>query len=96
MNAIAACEQEDAEAVLSAVLDEMRVGMPRSTSHPVEQQADMWAALATFDEQRAWFVATARQLVQRNLGTRGKVKLVQRLLEGLSESDREAALKLLR
>lgn len=94
--AAAACHPEDAQMLMTGVLDEMRIGMPRPGLTNTEKQADLWAALATFDEQRAWFIATARQLVQRNLGARGRLRLIERLAEHMSDDERNAVLELFR
>lgn len=90
MDSIAACEWEDAEVVLSAVLDEARVGSPGTGFGPIEDEAAFWAQLATFHELRAYFFACGKRLLGHQIGRRGKLRMAQALFADMSEEDRQA------
>ncbi|SET85942.1 hypothetical protein [Paracoccus homiensis] len=92
LEAIAACDWHDAEMVMSAVLEEARADAPLMPFGEIDDDAEFWAAMATYEELRAWFLACGRRLAHRDLGRRGKIRLAQLLLADLSDEDRKAAL----
>lgn len=92
IEAIAACDWRDAEVVLSAFLEEYRAGPPLPALIEIEDEADFWVSISTYDELMAYFIACGRKLVRRNFGRRGRVQLAARALEGLSASERQEAL----
>ncbi|MFD1797969.1 hypothetical protein FQV27_17085 [Paracoccus aurantiacus] len=55
--AIADCPEGDLRFILSAVLEDICAGEPAPDSSGVDQEAENWAALASDDELRAYFVA---------------------------------------
>lgn len=96
IDAIAACEWEDAQMVLSEVLQEARAGQPEMAFGPIEDEAEFWARLATFEELRAYFIACGRRLVRKQIGRRGKIRLAQVLFSDMPEEDRQAVVAGLR
>lgn len=83
MEAIAACEWEDAELVMSRFLYEFRCGLPQPPIGEMKDEAQFWARMATYDELLAYFIEAGKRLVQRRLGTRGRIRLAQRVLQGV-------------
>lgn len=92
LDAIAACDWHDAEMVMSAVLEEARADAPLVPFGDIDDDAEFWAAMATYEELRAYFLACGKRLAHRDLGRRGKIRLAQLLLADLSDEDRKAAL----
>ena len=92
LDAIAACDWHDAEMVMSAVLEEARADAPLVPFGDIEDDAEFWAAMATYEELRAYFLACGKRLARRRLGRSGKIRLAQLLLADLSDEDRKAAL----
>lgn len=92
LDAIAACDWHDAEMVISAVLEEARADAPLVPFGDIEDDAEFWAAMATYEELRAYFLACGKRLARRRLGRSGKIRLAQLLLADLSDEDRKAAL----
>lgn len=88
IQAIYLCHPEDAEHVLSVILEEWRSGMPLPTFLDVESDAKFWAHTATFEELRAIFFAAGRKLARYPLGRRGRLRLVKRLVEDLTAEER--------
>ena len=64
LEAIAACDWHDAEMVMSAVLEEARADAPLMPFGEIDDDAEFWAAMATYEELRAWFLACGRRLAQ--------------------------------
>lgn len=88
--AIADCREDDLRFILSAVLEDICAGEPAPGFAAVEQEAENWAALASYDELRAWFFACGDRLTTGGLGPRGKVRLAQRLMADLTPEERAA------
>ena len=95
IDAATCCHWDDAELVMSALLEEYRAGPPLPALDDVKDEAEFWSRMATFEEAREYFIATGRRLVRASLGVRGKVKLARRLLGELNPDERKAALDLL-
>lgn len=93
VEAIDACEGQDAEMVIAAILEERRAGMPGAPLDTIEEEAETWAALASLDEARAWFLACGRRLTDFPLGPKGRTRMAIRMLEGLPPEDRAEALQ---
>lgn len=91
--AIEACADQDAELVIAAILEECRAGTPATAFDQIEDEAENWAALATFDEARAYFLACGRRLTDFPLGPKGRVRMAVRMLEGLPPEDQGDALQ---
>ncbi len=85
--AIADCQEGDLRFILSAVLEDICAGEPASDFSGVDQEAENWAALASDDELRAYFVACGDRLARGGLGPRGKIRLAQRLTADLSHEN---------
>ena len=92
LDAIAACEWEDTEPVIVAILEEARIGAPDVPFGDVEADADFWAGLATYEELRAYYIASGRKLVNQQLGQRGRMRLIKCILASMSADDRREAL----
>lgn len=90
--AIADCQEDDLRFILSAVLEEICAGSPVPGFESVEAEAENWAALAAYDELRAWFFACGGRLSKGGLGPRGKIRLAQRLMDDMTPEDRAAVL----
>ncbi len=91
--AIDACQDGDAELVMAAILEERRAGMPGAPLGTIEEEAETWAALASLEEARAWFLACGRRLTDFPLGPKGRTRMAIRMLEGLPPEDRAEALQ---
>lgn len=91
MFAVSRCDEADARAVLSLVQEDLCDGAPSPAFLGVGDEARAWAALASFDERRAYFFACGERLSQQMLSRRGKIRLARRLLDGMSAEDRAAA-----
>ena len=89
LDAIAACDWHDAEMVMSAVLEEARADAPMVPFGDIEDDAEFWAAMATYEELRAYFLACGKRLARRQLGRRGKIRLAQLLFADLTDEDRQ-------
>lgn len=87
MEAIAECEWEDAELVMSTILHEFRSGRPLPPFGEVEDEAEFWASIATYDELLAYFIESGKRLGNRKLGNRGRIKMVERIMDDLSAED---------
>lgn len=87
LDAIAECDWDDAETVMSAVLEEARAGSPVTAFGEIEDEAGSWAHLATYEELRAYFIACGRRLSTRQLGRRGRLRLAQILLTSISDDE---------
>lgn len=72
---------------MSAVLEEARVGTPTVAFGEIEDQAKFWARLATYEELRSYFIACARHLSRRKLGTRGRIRLAQIIMGDMSAEE---------
>lgn len=90
LDAIEACDWQDAEMVMSTVLEEARADAPLVPFGDIEDDAEFWAAMATYEELRAYFLACGKRLARRQLGRRGKIRLAQLLLADLPDEDRRA------
>ncbi|WP_299846357.1 hypothetical protein [uncultured Paracoccus sp.] len=88
--AIADCREDDLRFILSSVLEDICAGEPAPGFYGVDQEAEMWAALASYDELRGYFFACGDRLSKGGLGTRGKIRLVQRLMEDMTPAERAA------
>ncbi|KGJ02130.1 hypothetical protein SAMN04487972_12053 [Paracoccus halophilus] len=86
---------QDAELVIGAILEECRAGTPATAFDQIEDEAENWAALATFDEASAYFLACGRRLTDFPLGPKCRVRMAVRMLEGLPPEDQGDALKAL-
>ena len=87
MEAIADCEWEDAELVMSTILHEFRSGRPLPPFGEIEDEAEFWASIATYDELLAYFIESGKRLVNRKLGTRGRIRMVERIMDDLPAED---------
>ena len=92
LDAIAACDWYDAEMVMSAVLEEARADAPLVPFGDIEDDAEFWAAMATYEELRAYFLACGKRLARRQLGRRGKIRLAQLLFADMPDEDRRAVI----
>lgn len=92
LDAIAACEWYDAEMVMSAVLEEARADAPLVPFGDIEDDAEFWAAKATYEELRAYFLACGKRLARQQLGRRGKIRLAQLLLADLTDEERQTVI----
>lgn len=93
LDAMAACEWDDTERVIVAILEEARIGAPDTPFGDVDADADFWAGLATYEEFRAYFIASGRKLVDQQLGQRGRMRLIRCILASMSEKMRDMALR---
>ena len=89
LDAIAACDWHDAEMVMSAVLEEARAAAPLVPFGDIDDDAEFWAAMAIYEELRAYFLACGKRLARRQLGRRGKIRLAQLLLADLTDEERQ-------
>lgn len=89
------CDWQDAEMVMSSLLEEYRAGPPLPTLFDIEDDAAFWARMATFEELRAYFIACGQKLIRAGLGVRGRVKLARRVLSDLPPDQRRKALEIL-
>ena len=92
LDAIEACDWQDAEMVMSAVLEEARADAPLVPFGHIEDDAEFWAAIATYEELRAYFLACGKRLARRQLGRRGKIRLAQLLFADMPDEDRRAVI----
>jgi len=92
LDAIAACDWYDAEMVMSAVLEEARADTPLVPFGHIEDDAEFWAAMATYEELRAYFLACGKRHARRQLGRRGKIRLAQLLFADMPDEDRRAVI----
>lgn len=92
VKAVYDADPTDAVVVMGVILEEWRAGVPLVAFVDDEDEAASWAALATFDELRAYFIAAGRQLAEYPLGRKGASRLAKRMLAELSPEDRVAAL----
>lgn len=90
--AIYAAEPSDAVVVMGVILEEWRAGAPLVAFVDEDDEAASWAALATFEELRAYFIAAGRQLAEYPLGGKAAARLAQRMLAELDPEDRVAVL----
>ncbi|RJE82371.1 hypothetical protein [Paracoccus onubensis] len=95
LDAIEACKWEDTEPVIVAILEEARIGAPDVPFGDVEADADFWAGLATYEELRAYFIASGRKLVNQQLGQRGRMRLIKCILASMSADERREAFRYL-
>ena len=79
----------DVERAEAAVLEEARADAPLVPFGDIEDDAEFWAAMATYEELRAYFLACGKRLARRQLGRRGKIRLAQLLLADLTDEDRQ-------
>lgn len=92
IDAIYACDPDDAEHVLSVVLEEWQTGAPMPFCLDAMSDAEFWAHTATFEDLRAVFIAAGLKLTQYRLGERGRLRMIQRLLDGIGIEKRRAIL----
>ena len=83
MEAIADCEWEDAELVMSMIMHEGRAGWPNPPFVEIDDEAEFWARMATYDELLAYFIECGKRLVHRKIGQRGRIRMVRRMLEDM-------------
>ena len=88
VDAIYACDPADAAIVMGVILEERRAGMPPPAFVDDDDEAASWAALATFEELRAYFIAAGRMLAKYPLGRKGAARLAAIMLAELSAADR--------
>ncbi|WP_299911316.1 hypothetical protein [uncultured Paracoccus sp.] len=92
IDAIYACDPDDAEHVLSVVLEEWQTGAPMPFCLDAMSDAEFWAHTATYEDLRAVFIASGQKLTRYRLGERGRLRMIQRLLEGIGIEKRRAIL----
>ncbi len=92
IDAIYACDPDDAEHVLSVVLEEWQTGAPMPFGVDAMSDAEFWAHSATFEDLRAVFIAAGQKLTRYRLGERGRLRMIQRLLERVSDGERKRLL----
>lgn len=88
VDAIHACDPDDAELIMSVFLEEWRTGAPTLSFLDATSDAAFWAQTASFDDLRAVFLAAGRKLAKYRLGPRGRIRMVRRLLEDLDGDKR--------
>ncbi len=89
IDAIHACHPDDAEHVLSVVLEDWQTGTPMPPFLDAMSDAEFWAHAATFEDLRAVFIAAGQKLARYPLGPRGRIRMIRRLMAGLSDDDRQ-------
>lgn len=89
IDAIYACDPDDAEHVLSVVLEEWQTETPMPPFLDAMSDAEFWAHAATFENLRAVFLAAGQRLARNPLGRRGRIRMIQRLMEGMSDHERQ-------
>lgn len=92
IDAIYACYPDDAEHVLSVVLEEWQTGAPMPFCLDAMSDAEFWAHAATFEDLRAVFIAAGQKLTRYRLGERGRLRMIHRLLEGINADERKRLL----
>ena len=92
VDAIRACAPEDAEIVLSIFLEELRGDDPQPELIEVQSDAEFWAGLASFDQLRAYFIATGSRLVRYPLGINGRKRMIQVMLAGMTPAERQTVI----
>ena len=92
VDAIRACDPEDAEIVLSIFLEELRGDDPQPELIEVQSDAEFWAGLASFDQLRAYFIATGSRLVRYPLGINGRKRMIQVMLAGITPAERKTVI----
>ena len=93
VDAIHACDPDDAEHIMSVILEEWRTGAPVSSFLDATSDAAFWARTASFDDLRAVFLAAGQKLAGYRLGPRGRMRMVRRLLEDLDSDERRRMLE---
>ena len=89
IDAIYACHPEDRQHVLSVVLEEWQTETPMPPFLDAMSDAEFWAHAATFENLRAVFLAAGQRLARNPLGRRGRIRMIQRLMEGMSDHERQ-------
>ena len=89
IDAIHGCHPDDAEHALSVVLEEWQTGAPMPPFLVAMSDAEFWANGATFEDLCAVFLAAGQKLARYPLGPRGRIRMIQRLMAGLSDDDRQ-------
>ncbi|WP_299847901.1 hypothetical protein [uncultured Paracoccus sp.] len=89
IDAIFACHPDDAEQVLSVILEEWQTGAPMPPFLDAMSDAEFWAHAATFHDLRAVFLAAGRKLARYPLGPQGRMRMIRRLMAGLSDQERQ-------
>ncbi|WBU58595.1 hypothetical protein [Paracoccus sediminicola] len=92
VKAVYDADPTDAVVVMGVILEEWRAGVPLVALVDDDDEAASWAALATFEELRAYFIAAGRKLAEYPLGRKGAARLAQRMLAELEPEDRVAVL----
>lgn len=92
VDAIRACDPEDAEIVLSSFLEELRGGDPQPELIEAQSDVEFWAGLASFDQLRAYFIATGSRLVRYPLGINGRKRMIQVMLDGMPQAERQTVI----
>ncbi|MBU3031741.1 hypothetical protein [Paracoccus marinaquae] len=93
VDAIHTCDPEDAERIMSIILEEWRTGAPGASFLDATSDAAFWARTASFDDLRAVFLAAGQKLARYRLGPRGRIRMVRRLLEDLDGDERRRILE---
>ncbi|AUH66772.1 hypothetical protein CX676_20965 (plasmid) [Paracoccus zhejiangensis] len=89
IDAIHACHPDDAEQILSVILEEWQTGAPMPPFLDAMSDAEFWAHAATFEELRAVFLAAGQKLARYPLGPQGRMRMIRRLMDGLSDDERQ-------
>ncbi|MBA4491586.1 hypothetical protein [Paracoccus sp. S1E-3] len=89
IDAIHACHPDDAEHVLSVILEEWQTGAPMPPLLDAMDDAEFWANTATFEDLRAVFLAAGQKLARYPLGPHGRIRMIHRLMAGLSDDKRQ-------
>lgn len=93
VDAINDCHDDDALMVMAVIMEGRSAGAPGVAFDAIDREAENCAALATFDEARAFFLACGRRLADFPLGPKGRVRMAVRSLEGLPSEDRAEVLQ---
>ena len=93
VDAVHACDPDDAERIMAIILEEWRTGAPTLSFLDATSDAEFWAGTASFDDLRAVFLAAGRKLARYRLGPRGRIRMVRRLLEDLDGDERRRILE---
>ncbi|MDP5308976.1 hypothetical protein [Paracoccus spongiarum] len=81
------------ERIMAIILEEWRTGAPPASFLDATSDAEFWARTACFDDLRAVFLAAGRKLARYRLGTRGRIRMVRRLLQDLDGDEQRRILE---
>ena len=86
---LADMDQTDAAQVMTAALDEMRIGGPQgATFGPVRDDAEWWAETAPQHELQEYAYAAMKVMAGRALGRSARLRFLAVLWNGVSPDDK--------